>query len=153
MDRATAPEKKGFRHNPQHDGWPIHRFISSFSPEPTIEAVGVKLPSVDGRLLGLPDPYHWHAISTFNTYSRGPTHRPLTDTGGATTLKVSALHIPLPDIPNRWSSPFPLRAPLGLWFNNPPTKLEFDFKRTYGRHVVFWPLDHLPWPITMPSHS
>jgi hypothetical protein len=37
--------------------------------------------SVDGLLLDLPDPYHWHAIATFNTCSRGPTHRSLTDTG------------------------------------------------------------------------
>jgi hypothetical protein len=37
--------------------------------------------SVDNRLLGLPDPYLWHAIGTFNTCSWGPTHRSLTDTG------------------------------------------------------------------------
>jgi hypothetical protein len=39
LDRVTAPEKKGFRHNPQHAGWPIRRSIPSFSPESTNEVV------------------------------------------------------------------------------------------------------------------
>jgi hypothetical protein len=56
MDRATDPEKKGSQHNPQHDGWSIHGSVSSFSLEVAIEAMGVKPPSVDDRLLGLPDP-------------------------------------------------------------------------------------------------
>jgi hypothetical protein len=37
--------------------------------------------SINSRLLGLSDPYHRHAIGTFNTCSRGPTKRSLTDTG------------------------------------------------------------------------
>jgi hypothetical protein len=81
MDRATAPEKKGSWHNPQHVGWPIHGSVPNFSPDPAIEAVGVKPPSFGNQLLGLPDPYHQHAINTFNTCSRGSTHRSLTDTG------------------------------------------------------------------------
>jgi hypothetical protein len=39
---STALEKKGFRHNPQHADWPIHRFVPNFSPESTNEAVGAK---------------------------------------------------------------------------------------------------------------
>jgi hypothetical protein len=46
----------------------------------TKEVVGLSQASVDSKLLDLPDPYLWHAISTFNTYTRGPTHRSLTDT-------------------------------------------------------------------------
>jgi hypothetical protein len=42
--------------------------------------------SVDIRLLGLPDPYHRYTIGTFNTCSRGATHRSLTDTGGGYNL-------------------------------------------------------------------
>jgi hypothetical protein len=42
---------------------------------------------VDSRLLGLPGPYHRHAISTFNTCSRGPTYRSLTDTSGGYSLE------------------------------------------------------------------
>jgi hypothetical protein len=38
--------------------------------------------SIDSRLLGLLSPYHQHAIGMFNTYSRGPTHRSLTDAAG-----------------------------------------------------------------------
>jgi hypothetical protein len=56
MDRATAPEKNGSRPNPQHDGLLIHESVPSFSPKAIIEAVGVKPPSVDGKLLGLLGP-------------------------------------------------------------------------------------------------
>jgi hypothetical protein len=38
--------------------------------------------SINGRLLGLLGLYHQHAIGTFNTCSRVPTPRSLTDTGG-----------------------------------------------------------------------
>jgi hypothetical protein len=107
MDRTTALEKKGSRHNPQRVGWSIHESIPSFSPEPAIEAVGVKPPSIGNQLLGLPGPYHRHAIGTFNTCSWGPTHRSLIDTGGATTLEVPACHIPLHDLPNKLSPVFP----------------------------------------------
>jgi hypothetical protein len=62
--------------------------------------------SINSRLLGLPGPYHWHAIGTFNTCSRGPTHRSLTNIGGATTMEVPAFHIPLFDLPNQLSPLF-----------------------------------------------
>jgi hypothetical protein len=39
LDIVTAPEKKGFQHNPQHVGWPIRGSIPSFSSELTNEAV------------------------------------------------------------------------------------------------------------------
>jgi hypothetical protein len=70
----------------------------SFSPNTAIEAVRLRQTSVDNRLLGLPSPYHRHAIGTFNTCSRVPTPRFLTDIGGgyhienleiATTLSPS----------------------------------------------------------------
>jgi hypothetical protein len=82
MDRATTPEKNGSRHNPQYVGWPIRGSIPSFSPKTVTEALRVKPPSVDGKLLGLPGPYHRYAIGTFNTCWQGPTHRSLTNTGG-----------------------------------------------------------------------
>jgi hypothetical protein len=81
MDRATAPKKKGSWHNSQHDVQPIHGSVPSFSPEPAIEVVGVKAPSVDGRLLGLPGPYHRLTVGTFNTCSRVWIPLSLTDTG------------------------------------------------------------------------
>jgi hypothetical protein len=48
------------------------------------------------QLLQLTSSYHQYAIGTLNTCSRGPTHRSLTDTGGATTLEVLACNIPTP---------------------------------------------------------
>jgi hypothetical protein len=42
--------------------------------------------SINSRLLGLPGPYHRHAIGTFNTCSQGPTERSLLDTGGGYNL-------------------------------------------------------------------
>jgi predicted nucleic acid-binding Zn ribbon protein len=60
------------------DPWIRTQFLSQDSHRIS----GGKAPSIDGRLLDLPDPYHRYAIDTFNTYSRGPTHRSLTDTGG-----------------------------------------------------------------------
>jgi hypothetical protein len=96
--QSHCSREKGSWHNPQHDGWPIHGFVPSFSHEPAIEAVGVKPPSVDNRLLGLPGLYHWHVIDTFNTCSRGPTHRSLTDTGRGYSFEGAGLphHTPRP---------------------------------------------------------
>jgi hypothetical protein len=68
----------------------------SFSPNTAIEAVGLSQVFIDGELLGLLDPYYQHVIGTFNTCSRGPTHRSLTDTGGGYNLEgVSLPHYTL----------------------------------------------------------
>jgi hypothetical protein len=135
MDRATAPEKMGSWHNPQHDGWPIYESVPSFSPEPVIKAVGVKPPSVDIRLLGLLDSYHQHAIGTFNTCSTRPTHRSLTDTGGGYILEGAGfLHTTLRSSQST-VSPFHLQVSPGFQFIQVlSTKLEFKFKGVYGRH-------------------
>jgi hypothetical protein len=68
----------------------------------TKEVVGLSQAYVDNRLLSLPGPYHRHAICTFNTFSQGPTHQSLTDTGGGYNhlrappgLKLSNLNINL----------------------------------------------------------
>jgi hypothetical protein len=54
----------------------------SFSPRTAKESVEKSQAPIDGRLLGLSDPYHWYMVGTFNTCSRGPTHQSLTNTGG-----------------------------------------------------------------------
>jgi hypothetical protein len=54
----------------------------SFSPNTAIEAVRLNQASVGDRLLGLPGPYHRHAIGTFNTFSQVPTPRSLIDADG-----------------------------------------------------------------------
>jgi hypothetical protein len=117
--QSHCSREKGSRHNPQHNDWPIRGSVPSFSPEPAIEAVEVKPPSIDGRLLGLLSPYHRYAIDMLNTCSRGPTHRSLTDTGGGYSLGGAGF----PHISPRPSQPavstFHLRAPPSLRLINP----------------------------------
>jgi hypothetical protein len=114
----TAPEKKGSQHNPQHTDWPIRGSVPSFSPNPTNEAVDLSQAFVDDKLLGLLDPYHQHAIGTFNTCSRGPTHWFLTNTSGRYNLgDANFPHTTLwPSQPV--VSPFHLRAPPDLKLSN-----------------------------------
>jgi hypothetical protein len=114
----TAPDKKVPRHNPQHAGRPIHGFIPSFSLKPTNEAVGLSQASADDKLLGLLGPYHQHVISTFNTCSRGPTHRSLIDRGGGYSLEGAGFPYTTPRPSQPTVSPFHLRAPPGLQFNH-----------------------------------
>jgi hypothetical protein len=62
--RTSAPDSTS------QPGWVAHGTHLSFSPKTAIEAVGLSQAPVDGPLLGLPGPYHRHAIGTFNTCSR-----------------------------------------------------------------------------------
>jgi hypothetical protein len=80
-------------------------------------AVGKSQAPVDNRLLGLPGPYHPHAIGTFNTCSRRPTKRSLIDTGGGYNLGRDGLpHTHSPTFST--SCPhFPLVVPPSLHFN------------------------------------
>jgi hypothetical protein len=103
----TAPEKKGSRHNPQHAGWLIRGSVPSFSPEPANEAGGVSQAPDDDQLLGLLDPYHQHAIGTFNTCSRGPTERFLIDTGEGYNLGGAGFPCTTPRPSRPAVSPFP----------------------------------------------
>jgi hypothetical protein len=107
LDRVTAPEKKGSRHNPQCVGSPIRGSVPSFSPEPTNEGMEKVKTSINSRLLGLPGPYHRHAIGVFNTCSRGPTERSLTDTGRGYNLGGADLPQPTPRPSQPAVSPFP----------------------------------------------
>jgi hypothetical protein len=81
---------------------------------------GEKLTLVDNRLPGLPGSYHWYAIGTFNTCSRGPTERSWIDTDGGYNLEgAGSPHTQSPTFPTSYLS-FPLLAPLGLHFNQAP---------------------------------
>jgi hypothetical protein len=121
-------EKKGSRHNPQHTNWSICGSVPSFSHRTASEAVGKIQASVDDKLLDLLDPYHQHAISTFNSCSRGLTHRSLTNTGGGYNLEG----VDFPHATHRPSQsaifPFHLRAPhsLRLSINSLPCELKGD---------------------------
>jgi hypothetical protein len=113
----TAPKKKGSQHNSQHVGWPICGSVPSFSSEPANEAGGVSQAPDNNQLLGLSDPYHRHAIDTFNTCSWGPTEWSLIDTGGGYNIRgVGSPHTHSPTFPTRCPY-FPLMAPPGLHFN------------------------------------
>jgi hypothetical protein len=103
--------KKGSQHNPQHAGWPIRRSIPSFSHKPTNEAVGLSQVSVDDKLLGLLGSYHQHAISTFNTYSRGSTYQSLTDTDGGYNLEGASFPHTTPRASQPTVLPFPPKGP------------------------------------------
>jgi hypothetical protein len=124
----TAPEKKGSRHNPQHAGWPIRGSIHNFSPKPTNEAVDLSQASVNYKLLDLLDPYHRHAIGTFNTCSLGPTHRFLTNTGRGYNLEGAVFPHTTPRPSQSAVSSFHLRAPpnLRLSINSLPSELKGD---------------------------
>jgi hypothetical protein len=86
LDRFTTPEKKcsqlylsarlsGLRDSPQ--------FLSQHN----LGSSALK-PNICWRIgyIGLLGTYHQHVISTFNTCSRGSTHRCLTDTGRGYSL-------------------------------------------------------------------
>jgi hypothetical protein len=75
---------------------------------------GQTQPSVDSQLLGLPGPYHRHAISTLNNCSRWPTHQSLTDTGWGYNLGGAGLPHTTPRPFQPAVSTFHLRAPPGL---------------------------------------
>jgi hypothetical protein len=106
---------------------------------------GVSQAPNDDQLLGLPGTYHRHAIGTFNTCSWGPTERSLTDLGEGYNLGGAGLsRTHSPTFPTSYL-PFPLVALPDLQLNQAPAiKPKFEFLRTYGRHVVFRPLSHLP---------
>jgi hypothetical protein len=78
--------QKCSRPNPQHDDWSVHMSIPNFSLITTNETVGKRKNFVDNQLLGLSGSYLRHTIRTFNTCSRGSTHRSLIDTGGGYNL-------------------------------------------------------------------
>jgi hypothetical protein len=104
----------------QPDDWLIRGSIPSFFSKPASEAVGLKPPSVDDRLLGLLAHKHQYAIGTFNTCSRGSTYRSLTDPGGGYNLGGAGLSHITPRPFQQAVSTFHLRAPPSLQFNPVP---------------------------------
>jgi hypothetical protein len=119
-------------HCSREEGLPTQPTAPSFYPRTANEAVGKSQVSVDSRLLGLPGPYHWHAIDTFSTCSRGATHRSLTDIGGGYNH---------------------LRAPPGLWLSSQHKPLvKCDMKHLLPTHDLST-AQHLPKAIFTPSNG
>jgi hypothetical protein len=96
----SLPPRKSAPDSSSQPDWVVRGTRLSFSPNIAIEAVRLSQTSIDNRRLGLPGPCHQHAISTFNTFSRVPTPRSLTDTGGG-------YHIENLGIATSLSPPFP----------------------------------------------
>jgi hypothetical protein len=99
-------------------------------------------PSIEGRLLGLPSSYLWHAIGMFNTCSQGPTHRSLTNTSGGYNLGGA-------DFPHLTPRPFhltvlrfppkgPTQSQVIQSQHKPQVKVMWN---TYRWPMVFRPLD------------
>jgi hypothetical protein len=112
--------KRNSRLHPQHTGWPICGSQSSFSPPHNNWSSGESHTS-RRQATRITWPIYQHAISTFNTCSREPTHRSLTDTGGGYSLVGAGFphHTPRPSQPV--VSVFHLRALPGLQFNHKPS--------------------------------
>jgi hypothetical protein len=110
LPRKSAPDSTS------QPGWVVRGTCLSFSSNTAIEAVRLSQTSVDNRLRGLPGPYHWHAIGTFNTCSWVPTPRSLTDTGGGYNIENLRIVTTLsPPFPSEGSTDPPM-APPGLHF-------------------------------------
>jgi hypothetical protein len=144
LKRSTAPEKKGSRHNPQHDGHLIHRSVPNFSPTTAKEQWG-KVNScgqLTTRLIGPISPtcdrYVQYLLAGANRTVLNRHRR------GLQPWRCRLATYPLPDLPT--SCPhFPLMAPPGLHFNHIFGKDQSaEILRTYGRHVVLRPFGHLP---------
>jgi hypothetical protein len=117
LSRPIAPEKKGSRHNPQRAADRSTGPYPACLPSQPMKQWGQRQTSINDWLLGLLGSYHQYVVGTFNTCSREPTHRSLTDTGRSYNLGG----VGFPRTTHRPSrlavSPFHLRALPGLQFN------------------------------------
>jgi hypothetical protein len=99
----------------------------SFCSNTTTEAVCLIQAPVNDKLLDLLGPYHQHVINTFNTFSQGPTHRSLTDTGGDYNLRGAGLPHYTPQPSQLMVLRFPPKGPsLSQGINPIPNELEME---------------------------
>jgi hypothetical protein len=101
--------------------WPIHGSVPNFSPEPANEAVGAK-PSIYQRsATRLTEPIPQVCDRYAQYLLAGATHRSLTDTGGGYNLEGASFLCTTPRPSRPAVSPFHIRAPPGLQFNQVST--------------------------------
>jgi hypothetical protein len=136
---ALLPRKSAPDSTSQPD-WVVRGTHLSFSPNTFIEAVCLSQAPIDSRLLGLSDPYHQHAIGMFNTCSRIPTPRSLTDTGGGYHIETSEYPQHSPRSSLLSVSLIPLNGPVRSPFDPTLISNNSECISTYCRHVVFQPL-------------
>jgi hypothetical protein len=120
--------------------------------------VGKRQASVDNRLLGLSGLYHRHAIGTFNTCSRGSTHRSLTDTSGGYNLRGTGFPHTTPRLSQPTVSTFHIRAPSGLRLSIQQLQIELEMKHTLNPasvslHSTSTVIYHLSIALLMVSHK
>jgi hypothetical protein len=128
-DRVTAPKKKDLLTTSPgrrltYLQVPI-QFLSPSEPLKYWRKPNIRWQTSYINLLG---PYQQHVISTFNTYSRGPTHRSLTNTDESYNLEGAGLphHTPYPSQPMVLC--FPPKGPSHSQINHPtlPTGLKME---------------------------
>jgi hypothetical protein len=135
LPRQSAPDSTS------QPGWVVRRTRLNFSPNTTIEAVRLSQSPVGGRLLGLSGPYHRPAIGTFNTCSRVPTLRSLTDTGGGYHIENLRIATSLsPPFPSEGSTDPPI-APPGLRLSKQHLLIELEGKTNPKSREWEHPLD------------
>jgi hypothetical protein len=127
--------KRNSRLHPQHAGWPICGSPSSFSPPHSQWSSRLKLRFCRSQATRLTGPIYQHAIGTFNTFSRGLTHRSLTDTGGGYNLGGDDFPHITPWTSQLVVSTFHLKAPPGLQFNHiPPINPKLTLRNIWPPH-------------------
>jgi hypothetical protein len=119
--------RKSVPNSTSQPGWVARGTCLSFCSNATTEAVRLIQAPINDKLLDLLSPYHQHVISTFNTFSQGPTHRSLTDIGGDYNLGGAGL----PHYTPRPSQLMVLRFPpkglaLSQVINPIPNELEME---------------------------
>jgi hypothetical protein len=114
FEQIHCPREQALLTQSTTPGWLIRESVPNFSPTTANEAMEKSQASVDNRLLGLLGLYQRHAIGTFNTCSRGPTHRSLIDTSRSYSLRGADLLRTTFRPSQPAVSTFHLRAPPGL---------------------------------------
>ena len=144
LNRSTAPEKKGSRHNPQHAGHPIRGSVPSFSPTIVKEQWG-KVNScgqLTTRLTGPISP----ACDRYVQYLLVGANRTVLNRHrrGLPPWRCWLATYPLPDLPNQLSPLSPSGPARSHFKHSLPKTEELGLLRTYGHHMIFRPLGHLP---------
>jgi hypothetical protein len=118
----------------------IHGSPPSFSPTHNHRSSGESHTTIDGMLLGLLGPYLQCVVSTFNTCSRGSTHRSLTNTDGGYKLGGANFphHTLCPSQPTvlRFKPKSLIQFPV---YKIPPMIPKFRFR---GPKAITWYFDH-----------
>jgi hypothetical protein len=117
VEQAHCPREEGLPTQSTAHRWPIHGSVPIFSPKPTNEAVGAKLSIYQRSATRFTGPItpvcDWYVQYLLVE----PTERSLIDTTGSYNLVGADLLHTTPRPSRLAVSPFHLRAPPGLYFN------------------------------------